>query len=180
MSITDEGLERLDEYLSSNEAPEGCFMLSDLDGFLTGIACSPVEIPSSEWLPVVLGGAMDIPSWIIRSIDDRYREIVIGLEVTPPVPDPIFWEGPGGETVAMDWCQGFMDAVALCPDEWQRLTESSQHGDLILPIVTHLIDEEGKSLLGIPHDELPEALDAAAEAIPEAIIDIWRFWREAE
>ncbi|WP_367115493.1 DUF5046 domain-containing protein, partial [Marivivens sp.] len=34
----DFALDRLDEYLSSDDSPDDCFMLSDLDGFLHGIA----------------------------------------------------------------------------------------------------------------------------------------------
>lgn len=41
-------LDRLDEYLSSDDSPEECMMISDLDGFLHGIACSPVFIPADE------------------------------------------------------------------------------------------------------------------------------------
>ncbi len=48
-------LDRLDSYLSSDDAPENCMMISDLDGFLTGVLCSPDLILPSEWLPVVWG-----------------------------------------------------------------------------------------------------------------------------
>ena len=34
-------LEALDAYLSSDESPENCMMLSDLSGFLHGVVCSP-------------------------------------------------------------------------------------------------------------------------------------------
>ncbi len=48
-------LEALDAFLSSEMAPDDSMGLSDLDGFLTGIVCSPDLIPPSEWLPVALG-----------------------------------------------------------------------------------------------------------------------------
>jgi hypothetical protein len=37
-------LEKLDAYLSSDASPEDSLTLSDLDGFLTGILCSPEPI----------------------------------------------------------------------------------------------------------------------------------------
>ena len=32
-------LESLDAYLSSDDSPDDCMMLSDLDGFLHGVVC---------------------------------------------------------------------------------------------------------------------------------------------
>lgn len=42
--------EALDDFLRSDRAPEECMQLSDLDGFLTGIAVSPDMILPTEWL----------------------------------------------------------------------------------------------------------------------------------
>ena len=48
-------LKSLDKYLSSDESPDDCMMLSEMDGFLHGVACSPVPIPADEWMLVALG-----------------------------------------------------------------------------------------------------------------------------
>ncbi len=48
-------LKALDEYLMSEESPENCMQLSDLDGFLTAIVVGPDFIKPSEWMPVVWG-----------------------------------------------------------------------------------------------------------------------------
>ena len=49
-------LDTLDDYLVSDHAPHDSMGLSDLDGFLTGIAVGPELILPSEWLPVIWGG----------------------------------------------------------------------------------------------------------------------------
>ena len=49
-------LEALDQFLTSDASPEDCMQLSDLDGFLTGIAIGPELVVPSEWLPLVWGG----------------------------------------------------------------------------------------------------------------------------
>ena len=46
-------LEALDRFLMSEASPENCMQISDLDGFLTGIAIGPELVKPSEWLPVV-------------------------------------------------------------------------------------------------------------------------------
>ncbi|MGI3183869.1 YecA family protein [Nioella aestuarii] len=170
-------LEDLDTYLSSDESPENCMMLSDLDGFMHGIACSPVLISAEEWVSVALGGdPNDVPAWVLKMITMLYVDIVEGLCSDPPEVEPIFWEAKEGHVIAMDWCEGFMDAVALRPKEWLRLTESGTHGFLMTPILCHLIDENGNSVLGIPQEKLDESLALAAQDIPSAIVGIHQFW----
>lgn len=44
-------IERLDAFLMSDDEPENCMQISNLDGFLTGILCSPDLIMPSEWFP---------------------------------------------------------------------------------------------------------------------------------
>ena len=72
-----------------------------------------------------------------------------GLALDEPEVEPIFWQAKEGHLIAMDWCEGFMDAVALRPKEWLRLTESGTSCHLMTPILCHLIDENGNSVLGI-------------------------------
>jgi uncharacterized protein len=48
-------LEALDKFLMSNRSPPDSMMLSELDGFLTGLAIGPM-VPPSEWLPLIWGG----------------------------------------------------------------------------------------------------------------------------
>jgi uncharacterized protein len=105
-----------------------------------------------------------------------YISIVEGLCGDPPEVEPIFWEAREGHVIAMDWCEGFMEAVALRPKQWLRLTESGTHGFLMTPILCHLIDEDGNSVLGIPQENLDESLAVAAQDIPSTIVGIHQFW----
>ena len=173
-------LEALDAYLSSDDSPDDCMMLSDMDGFLHGVICSPVMIPSEEWMPVALGAdPVDVPEWVLNDITDLYMGIAQGLVADPPVVEPIFWQAREGHVIAMDWCEGFMDAVALRPKEWLRLTESGADGHLVTPIMVHMMDDNGHSVMGIPHEELQQVLAEAADAIPEAVVEFFSYWRQA-
>jgi uncharacterized protein len=46
----------LDRFLMSDRSPPDSMMLSDLDGFLSGIAVGPELVLPSEWLPLVWDG----------------------------------------------------------------------------------------------------------------------------
>lgn len=171
-------LEGLDAYLSSDESPENCMMLSDMDGFIHGVICSPVIIHSDEWLAVALGAnPEDVPNRVLNDITDLYMGIAQGLVANPPVVEPIFWQAHEGHVIAMDWCEGFMQAVALRPKEWLRLTESGTDGQLVTPIMVHLMDENGNSVMGIPQEEIDQVLAEAADAIPDTVSEIYQFWR---
>ena len=54
--FTPEMIEELDEFLMSDQTPDDCMQLSDLDGFLTGIVVGPELIMPSEWTPVIWHG----------------------------------------------------------------------------------------------------------------------------
>jgi uncharacterized protein len=45
------------------------------------------------------------------------------------------------------------------------------------PILCHLIDENGNSVMGIRQEDLFDALGQAAENIPDAVVGIYRFWK---
>jgi uncharacterized protein len=171
-------LEALDAYLMSDNSPDDCMMLSDLDGFLHGVVCSPVEISKREWLSKAMGGPFNkISPAILQSITDIYDNIVGGLALDEPEVEPIFWQDKEGHVIAMDWCEGFMDAVSLRPKEWLRLTESGTSGHLMMPILCYLIDENGNSVLGIRQEDLDATLAQAAEDIPAAVTEIYQFWK---
>ena len=173
----DVNLDRLDDYLSSDDSPEDCMMISDLDGFLHGIACCPVFIPADEWMSLALGAnPTSVPHWVVEAIGAMYIDLASGLALENPICEPMFWEAPQGHVIAMDWCEGFMQAVSLRHEAWHRLTESGIHGHLIMPILVHILDDQGKSPLEIPPDELNQVLDDASEAILATVIKIWKFF----
>ena len=168
----------LDAYLSSEDSPENCMQLSDLDGFLTGVICSPDLIVPSQWLPIALGGqAIDVPSEIIELIMERYNEIVAALNSEPSVLEPIFWQAKEGHVIAMDWCEGFMDAFHLHTDSWHELLRSDMGREWMFPVLAHLFDEDGQSLVQASEEELDALLGTAAEMIPATIPNIFTFWQ---
>ena len=78
-------LQVLDAFLSSDESPKNCMQLSDLDGFLTGVICSPEAIMPSTWLPVAFGSPeIGAPPEILELVMGRYNDIVASLNSEPP------------------------------------------------------------------------------------------------
>lgn len=165
--------EALSTYLSSDEAHDESLGISDLDGFLAGIVCSPEAIPETEWLHFALGEAEAAPKEMRNAVIELYEDTKMRLEDGFHL-EPVFWERPDGTTIAMDWCEGYMDAVKLRPERWDAFAQTNTGAKLMLPILVHMIDDEGNSVMGVPQEELDETLAAAADAIPTVVPAIYR------
>ena len=178
-------LEALDQFLMSDASPEDCMQLSDLDGFLTGIAIGPELVMPSEWLPAIWGGdepvfeSIEQAQTVIGTIMGRYNEILRALSTDPEGYEPVFWEGADGEVIAADWAEGFVDAVRLRPEAWRPLLEDREALVMLMPILALCGDAEGGSPLEL--DPEADAADLLAEApglIPACVAGIDRFWKE--
>ena len=175
-------LEALDRFLMSDRSPPDSMMLSDLDGFLTGIAVGPELVMPSEWLPLVFGG--DAPEFadeaeakaILGVIMGRYNEIL--RQVADDDLEPVFWADRDGMLIAADWAEGFLQAIMLRADDWEQLLKSKRDGQLLVPILALCGDENGDSLLGIPPNEEDLIMEEAAEFIPACVAAIASYWRE--
>src|SRR5215218_236320 len=161
-------LDALDAFLLSDRAPEGSMGLSDLDGFLAGIAAGPELVMPSEWLPVVWGGAepafgsTEEARSIIGAIMGRHNETVRLLDAAPDAFDPVLWEGGDVGAIGTDWAAGFLDAVMLRRKAWEPLVRHSEAGALVLPLLVLGADDPERLPFGVrpPAKEQAEALHA--------------------
>jgi uncharacterized protein len=173
-------LEALDSYLFSDFSPDECMMLSDLDGFLTGIVIGPEPIPPSEWLPVIWGG--DEPEFesveqmqrIIGTIMGRDNEIVAAMNADPGVFEPIFWAGPDGPIIVTDWAARFLDAVSLRRTAREPLCNHRRARTLIEPLL--ILSMMRSSMTSV----LPwkEFYASKPDIIPTCVAGIANFWTD--
>ena len=177
-------LEALDQFLMSDASPEDCMQLSDLDGFLTGIAIGPELVMPSEWLPAIWGGDEPVfeeqeqAQTVIGTIMGRYNEILRALNTDPEAYEPLFWEGPDGEVIAADWAEGFVDAIRLRPEAWRPLLEDREALVMLMPILALCGDDEGGSPLELDLEEDADLLAQAPELIPACVAGMHGFWKE--
>lgn len=177
----DQDQETLARFLESDASPRDCMGLSDLDGFLTGIAVSPEIIMPSEWLAEVWGGEeptfvdRDEAETILGLIMVRYNEILRDLAAGKC--GPIFWETEGGRVVASDWALGFAQAIKLREGAWAEWLEPGRENLLLLPILALCCDTDGRSLLGLTHDQENEMFERAPDLIPACVLAIEGYWR---
>src|SRR6266545_2834567 len=84
---------------------------------------------------------------VLGAIMTRYNEILD--QIADDTFDPIFWATRDGTLIAADWAEGFLQAIMLRLDAWDRLLKSKRDGHLLIPILALCGEENGESLLGL-------------------------------
>lgn len=140
--LDDAQIERLAELLEQRAVPFKGFNLEALDGFLSALVVSPVDVPQGEWEPAVWGGKP--PRWDSAEEAAQVQHLLMGhwnmcaarvRHDDDSLPDhlaPLLWlpEDPelSGEDalhedeldVGHDWALGFFTAVMLREAEWDK------------------------------------------------------------
>ncbi len=121
-------LRRLDDALADLPLEEP-MLLTELDGFLTGISVSPEAILPAEWLQSVWGSddsgvaAFDDPldvQWFADAVMARHAEIA--RDLARGKLRPIFdVDERNGDVLWELWIDGFAEAMALRPDGWDAV-----------------------------------------------------------
>lgn len=112
-------------------------LLSELDGFLTGLLVLPDAVPSAEWMAVIWGPETDgVPAfedprdvqWFAAAVAARREEIARDLArgKLQPILDV---DERNGEPLWEEWIVGFADAIALRPDAWAVLADDRERAD---------------------------------------------------
>ena len=109
-------------------------LLTELDGFLTGLLFCPEDIPPAEWMTIVWGTEVDgVPpfedpldvQWFTNAVAARRDEIARDLArgKFQPILDA---DERDGEILWEYWIDGFAEATALRPDAWKALADDPE------------------------------------------------------
>lgn len=174
-------IEWLDETLSRYGKESSVIDASELDGMLTAIVTSPVEIEPADWLIAVWGGAQQVPRWANDRERDHFVDLVLQhhddiaerLHDYPEQFDPLFGtrEEEGQElTIVEDWCYGYMRGVAL--SDWSALPDDLQ--PQLDAIALHGAEAHAARLEALSADEYVESI----ERIAPAALALSQYWLE--
>ena len=181
-AVPETDFEVLDAYLLSDSAPDDCMLLSDLDGFLTGIVVGPGAIPPSEWMSAIWGG--EEPQFeseqqrrtVLATITGRYNEIAAIIDTDPDNFTPICAQSPDGGLIVTDWAAGFLDAIKLRRSAWEPMFIHHRAKALVEPLI---ILGDDPDFFGRATAESERQFYASApRVIVTCVIGIYDFWRD--
>jgi uncharacterized protein len=180
-------LDELANFLTSDRAPTGSMDLSELDGFLAGLAAGPVAVPAVEWLeevwdheePDYADGAEK--EAVLQAIFAHHAAIEVALDASPLAYAPILWQDAAGTTVTEDWAAGFMQAVSLRPEDWQPALADEDASLLLIPIASlaeTAVPEGERGEPALTDDALDGLIQDAEQVLPVCVLGLRRFWRD--
>ncbi|RUR36915.1 YecA family protein [Vreelandella populi] len=181
--LTDEQLDRLDDFLDSDQVDEDALDLISAHGFLVALAVAPSEVPSAQWLTELFQGEP-------RYTDDSERDEIVTLLTLlrdnamsvleqgglPELPFELTLDGlPAEETSIGDWCAGFMEGVFSDESAWFQDDEEAA-ATLLLPfmLLSGLFDDEPDMAEMASDTERQEGLVAQ---LPELVLDLYLHYR---
>lgn len=184
--LSDEELDELDTFLTSEAVSEDAMDLSTMDGFFAAIALNPEFILPSDWIPWVWDMEEGAESPNFENIEQlnhisslllrHYNAVqdMIGEGRYAPLMYTLHQEDDSEFYDAEGWSMGFMLGVDRYPDIWQPIYDD--HPEWLAPMIL-LGTEEGWEQL--EEDRLAEDQDmreivrAAYEAIPQLVENLF-------
>ncbi len=170
-------LRRLEDALFA--LPDDCMLLSDLDGYLTGLILCPEVVPPAEWLRVIWGGieagppfedpldVQDFETMLIARHAEIARDLARGKF------RPFFEVDPRNGDVLWDvWIEGFATAIDLRPEAWAAVDDPAL---AYLETLVAIADDTSD----LPSDAINALYDAAAAKIPVQVAALYA-WRERQ
>ncbi len=182
------GDSELDQWLADRRARGPLARnLSMLDGFIAAVVAGPVSMQPPFWICPLLaihadafnaGGTPEFAA--IKAVADRHNAIAAQLQDGPGL-KPLFHKAPNGDVDPADWCEGFLAAVKLNQPLWTDLFDLDNiHHGLLLPILLHCKDSNGRPMLGPPRQD-PETesfLKQAHSGIPPVVAAMREYFQE--
>ena len=183
--LTTSEIEYLEDFLLSEDLPEGSLMISDMDGFLTAMAIGPVTM-DEEWLAslIFMEDTDEIVHWpsdtekqrVTQLIIRHYRSIIRNFKEENEGFAPIFITSQT-TTIIEDWAVGFHEAVMMCVTEWQPLLDHDTKSELYLPIKLHGTPE-GRDILDMTQEAKQIPHDKWVDLLVSSVYEINEFWQD--
>ncbi|TFH88636.1 YecA family protein [Billgrantia azerbaijanica] len=181
--LDDDELERLDDFLDSEQVDPDALDLIAAHGFLVALAVAPREVTPAVWVAELFHGEPRFTDAAERgeilALLERLRANAIDVLEQGGLPELPFESSldglPPEETPIGDWCAGFMEGVFLDETAWFDGDEEAA-ATLLLPFM---------ALSGLFDDE-PDMAELAADGarleslvgqLPELVLDLYLHFR---
>ena len=138
---SDDVLEVIDYYLMRYGHDDSILDVSELDGFFAALACAPITIKPSRWMPAIWGGEALAPEWQNKKEIEEFSQAVFTLynnvmqSLNENTFEALFLENKIEDktyAVVDEWCDGFLRGLNLWGPQAEKETTFTE--ECIQPI----------------------------------------------
>ncbi len=185
--LSDEELEKLDDFLGSDSTPEEClFPVEMLDGYMTALIVGPDVIEPDIWIPYIWDQEnSEEPYFSSEAEEKTIRDLLvrhmntIALQFNEDPEDfvPLYeqfgYSDEEERRIAIEnWALGFSVGIELTHGSWNSFLEDEETAQLVLPmfILAKITDD---------FDDLSEDdIIGLAQLMPDLVVKIYYYWNQ--
>ena len=181
--LTDAEITYLEKLLGSPEFSKQAMGLDEIQGFLCAMISGPDEVPSSRWVPAVLGDpvyesaaqAEEIMGLLTRF----YNEVANGLAAgdAPALVLNYNGDGKSDEYDYTTWCLAYLDGVDFATTPWDEVGDADAVNELLFPISLLAGEIDPKSLKQIKPKEFAALKTECEGDLPLLLVEIYEYFR---
>lgn len=181
--LEDDALDRLDDFLASDQVGEDALDLISAHGFMVALALVPSETPDAVWLQALFDG---VPDYTDAAERDEIETLLGSLRDTAvtileqggrvELPFELTLDGMmPADTPIGDWCAGFMEGVFCHENAWFGEDEETA-ATLLLPfmVLSGLFDDE-PDIAELSQDSAQ--LESMVTQLAELVLDLYLHYR---
>lgn len=159
--------------------------LSMLDGSIAAVVAGPISMMPEEWVCPLIGVDPDDFNHDTETFSAiaatlmRHNAISNTLSTNPDNFKPLFLRKRDGEIDPQPWCMGFYAVMNLRLSAWScLLNENAEEHRLLLPILLHCVDPEGRPIIVLKRRNLtgPKSANEPLRDIPSSVEAMRQFW----
>ena len=196
--LADDQLDRLETLLDDPTLADA-MRLDEIQGYLCAALSGPQAIAENDWLADVLGSEDALASEAGGEAAQLLRAFACALEAELAAGEPPVLllyakeDDENGPSDYLPWCQAYLAGVDAAEEDWFEFLGESEEGDddgdseeisyldeRLFPLMVLTGEAEAAALEHGEEwpagEEREQIQDDCEEDLPQAIIDIYRFW----
>lgn len=135
-------LKHFEAYIDSGRAPRWTMAISDLHGFLTGIAMGGA-VAEDEWLPLIWSGEQpefecdEEEQSVLGELRALHAAITADFRSSEEGIVPVLLADENGNYDASDWAEGFLQAIETNPAPWRKAFDCAKESLSVVLAACH-------------------------------------------
>ena len=171
---------RLMELLDAKSEAHNTMRCDEVQGFMMALLSGPDALNPTNWLPEILGEESLFDAKERTEIERLVMAMAADMRMKlneKILPDLWFYEDEAGNPDFYTWCNAYLYALDIVPNDWFEAVDQEEFEDLFYTIMAlggiYDDEENGEVILHLNEKELTQL----ESDLPHVLLDIYWYWQ---